>query len=107
VVHQAQGRRAVLLDEVDLDGRALGRHAHPAVLPAVGEDEPSVRDQLHEPADDRGAEIPGEHPRLEGDGRLVRAMRFGDLDQLEAGRADLEAAIRAWCDWKADPSKPG
>jgi hypothetical protein len=34
-------------------------------------------------------------------------MRFGDLDQLEAGRADLEAAIRAWCDRKADPSKPG
>jgi hypothetical protein len=28
-------------------------------------------------------------------------MRFADLDQLEAGRADLEAAIRAWCEWKA------
>jgi hypothetical protein len=49
----------------------------------------------------RGAEIPGTHPRLEGDGRLARTMRFGDLDQLEAGRADLEAVIRAWCDWKA------
>jgi hypothetical protein len=49
----------------------------------------------------RGAEIPGDHPRLEGDGRLARTMRFGDLDQLEAGRADLEAVIRAWCDWKA------
>jgi hypothetical protein len=49
----------------------------------------------------RGAEIPGHHPRLEGDGRLVRTMRFADLEQLEAGRADLEAAIRAWCDWKA------
>jgi hypothetical protein len=55
----------------------------------------------------RGAEIPGEHPRLEGDGRLVRTMRFADLDQLQAGRADLEAVIRAWCDWKADSSKPG
>src|SRR4029453_263854 len=43
----------------------------------------------------RGAEIPGEHPRLEGDGRLVRTMRFADLDQLEAGRGDLEAALRA------------
>ena len=40
-------------------------------------------------------------PRLEGDGRLVRTMRFADLDQVEAGRADLEAAVRAWCDWKA------
>jgi hypothetical protein len=49
----------------------------------------------------RGAEIPGRHPRLEGDGRLVRTMRFADPEQLEAGRADLEAVIRAWCDWKA------
>jgi hypothetical protein len=51
----------------------------------------------------RGAEIPGIHPRLEGDGKLVRTMRFADLDQLEAGRAELEAVIRAWCDWKAGP----
>jgi hypothetical protein len=43
----------------------------------------------------RGAEIPGQHPRLEGDGRLVRTMRFADLEQLEAGSADLEAVIRA------------
>jgi hypothetical protein len=49
----------------------------------------------------RGAEIPGEHPRLEGEGKLVRTMRFSDLDDLGAGRADLEAAIRAWCEWKA------
>jgi hypothetical protein len=55
----------------------------------------------------RGSEIPGDHPRLEGAGRLVRTMRFADLDQLEAGRADLEAVIRAWCDWRASPSKPG
>jgi hypothetical protein len=48
----------------------------------------------------RGAEIPGEHPRLEGDSRLTRTMRFADLDELEAGRTDLEAAIRAWCDMK-------
>jgi hypothetical protein len=49
----------------------------------------------------RGAEIPGDHPRLEGDGRLARTMRFTDLDELEAGRAELAAVIRAWCDWKA------
>ena len=48
----------------------------------------------------RGAEIPGEHPRLAGDGKLVRTMRFADEGELEAGRADLEAVIRAWCDWK-------
>jgi hypothetical protein len=46
----------------------------------------------------RGAEIPGEHPRLEGDGKLVRTMRFTSLEELEAGRADLETAIRAWCE---------
>jgi hypothetical protein len=48
----------------------------------------------------RGSEIPGEHPRLEGDGKLVRTMRFAGRDELEAGGADLEAAVRAWCEWK-------
>ncbi|HEX6130267.1 MAG TPA: DUF1801 domain-containing protein, partial [Actinomycetota bacterium] len=52
----------------------------------------------------RGAEIPGRHPRLEGDGKLVRTMRFEDLDDVEARRADLEAAVRAWCEWKGGPS---
>ena len=55
----------------------------------------------------RGAEIPGTHPRLEGDGRLARTMRFSDLEQLEAGRADLEAVTRARCDWKAGSPAPG
>jgi hypothetical protein len=54
----------------------------------------------------RGSEIPGDHPRLEGDGKLVRTMRFTDLDDLEASRTDLEAAVRAWCEWKAGPSSP-
>jgi hypothetical protein len=49
----------------------------------------------------RGAEIPGDHPRLEGDGKLVRTMRFADPDELEAGRNDLESVVRAWCAWKA------
>ena len=48
----------------------------------------------------RGAEIPGDHPRLEGDGKLARTMRFADLDEVEAGADELAAAIRAWCDWK-------
>lgn len=45
----------------------------------------------------RGAEIPGDHPRLEGDGKLVRTMRFETMDEIEAGRPDLEAVIAAWC----------
>jgi len=52
----------------------------------------------------RGAEIPGDHPRLEGDGKLVRTMRFAGPGELEVGKADLEAAVRAWCDWKAASS---
>lgn len=50
----------------------------------------------------RGAEIPGEHPLLEGDSRLVRMMRFASIDEVEAGRDQLTAVIRAWCDWRDD-----
>jgi len=48
----------------------------------------------------RGAEIPGDHPRLEGDGNLVRTMRFADLDEVESGRVDLENVVRSWCEAK-------
>ena len=48
----------------------------------------------------RGAEIPGEHPRLEGEGKLARTMRFADLADVEAHSDELAAAIEAWCDWK-------
>jgi hypothetical protein len=53
----------------------------------------------------RGAEIPGEHPRLEGEGDLVRTMRFTDLAEVASGRGDLEAVIRAWCEWKDGSSR--
>ncbi|HYZ93176.1 MAG TPA: DUF1801 domain-containing protein [Actinomycetota bacterium] len=49
----------------------------------------------------RGAEIPGAHPRLEGDAKLVRTMRFANVDDVKAGRKDLERVIRAWCRWKS------
>jgi hypothetical protein len=52
----------------------------------------------------RGAEIPGTHPRLEGDAKLVRTMRFADLKDVQRGRRDLERVIRAWCDWKSAPT---
>ena len=48
----------------------------------------------------RGAEIPGDHPRLVGEGNTARVMRFADVDEVEAGRADLEAVIRAWIELK-------
>jgi hypothetical protein len=53
----------------------------------------------------RGAEIPGKHPRLEGDGKLARTMRFADLAEVERYREDLERAIRAWCDARAKPAR--
>lgn len=48
----------------------------------------------------RGAEIPGDFPSMEGEGRLVRTMRFGSLEELEDARAEIERAVVAWCDWR-------
>jgi hypothetical protein len=48
----------------------------------------------------RGAEIPGEHPLLQGEGKLARYARFGDMASVEEGRAELAAVVRAWCDSK-------
>jgi hypothetical protein len=45
----------------------------------------------------RGAEIPGDFPRLTGEGRLVRVMRFADTGEVEAAQDELQSAIRAWC----------
>lgn len=45
-----------------------------------------------------GASIPGDHPRLEGDGPHVRTMRFADMSDAERGAAELQAVVRAWCD---------
>lgn len=46
----------------------------------------------------RGATIPGNHPRLEGEGDTARVMRFADLADVEARKNDLEGVIRAWCE---------
>jgi hypothetical protein len=45
----------------------------------------------------RGAEIQGDFPHLEGDGRLVRIMRFADAREVQHAREELQAVIRAWC----------
>jgi hypothetical protein len=44
-----------------------------------------------------GASIPGDHPRLEGDGPHVRTIRFADPADVEQGTAELQAIVRAWC----------
>lgn len=48
----------------------------------------------------RGAEIPGDHPILEGDGKLARYARFADMDTVDRRRDELAAVVRAWCDSK-------
>ena len=48
----------------------------------------------------RGAEIPGDHPALEGEGKLARTMRFADLADVEARGDELRAAIQSWCELK-------
>ncbi len=48
----------------------------------------------------RGADIPGDHPRLEGDAALVRTMHFDDVADVEAHQKDLDDVVRAWCDSK-------
>jgi len=49
----------------------------------------------------RGAEIPGKHPRLLGDSRLARTMRFATSKELSAHMQDLRKVVRAWCDHKS------
>jgi len=49
----------------------------------------------------RGAEIPGKHPRLEGDARLARTMRFATPEDLKRYTPDLEKVIQAWCEHKS------
>jgi hypothetical protein len=46
----------------------------------------------------RGAEIPGDLPILEGEGKLARYARFPDTASVETRRDELVAAVRAWCD---------
>jgi hypothetical protein len=46
----------------------------------------------------RGAEIPGQHALLQGGGKLARYARFETLADVDAHRAELETAVRAWCD---------
>ena len=48
-----------------------------------------------------GAQIPGEHPRLEGDGKKARTMRFSSLEEVNEAKKELEAVARAWCDSRA------
>jgi len=43
-----------------------------------------------------GAQIPGRHPRLEGEGDVARFLKVVDLADAAAVRPDLEAIVEAW-----------
>ena len=47
-----------------------------------------------------GAEIPGDHPSLDGGGDTARYMTFADIADVEAKADDLRDVLRAWIDWK-------
>jgi uncharacterized protein YdhG (YjbR/CyaY superfamily) len=55
-----------------------------------------------------GAQIPGDHPRLEGRGNTSRVMKIGTVAEANAAKRDLERIVRAWCEWRASTatSKP-
>jgi hypothetical protein len=48
----------------------------------------------------QGAMIPGTFPRFEGGGDTGRFMKIADLEEAEAARDELQAVVRAWCDWR-------
>ena len=50
---------------------------------------------------DRGGLIPGNFPHMEGEGRAVRFMRFADVKEVEARKAELCRIVVAWCDLMA------
>lgn len=51
-----------------------------------------------------GAEIPGDFPHLEGDGKVARIMKFPDLETVEDRKGELESIVAAWIAWKSPGS---
>ena len=48
----------------------------------------------------KGADIPGKHPNLVGDGKEARSFKVESLDDLENKKKELQSIVRAWCDWR-------
>ena len=51
-----------------------------------------------------GAQIPGDHPVLEGDTDTARVMRFSDAEDVERRADELAEVLRSWCEWKDESS---
>src|ERR1044071_2514026 len=55
-----------------------------------------------------GAKIPGKHPRLEGTAALGRSLKIDSVAEANAAKREIEAIVRAWCDWRdADDAGDG
>ena len=50
-----------------------------------------------------GAQIPGDHPALEGDPGTAGLLRFSDVADVEHRSGELVEVLRSWCEWKGAP----
>ena len=48
----------------------------------------------------QGAKIPGEFPRLEGDGDTGRVLKISERRRRGGCASGARAIVRAWCDWR-------
>ena len=48
----------------------------------------------------QGAQIPGSHKLLIGDGKTSRTMKIASIEEAERNKQDIERIVNAWCDWK-------
>ena len=48
----------------------------------------------------QGAQIPGSHKLLEGEGKTSRIMKIANVEDAEKYKQDIEKIVKAWCEWK-------
>ena len=52
-----------------------------------------------------GAQIPGKHKLLGGDGPTGRVMKMASVAEVEKAQAQIAKIVRAWCDWRDSEEK--
>ena len=48
----------------------------------------------------RGADIPGDFPRLVGGSGTAKYMTFGSANEVQEQAGELQSVVRAWCEMK-------
>ena len=48
----------------------------------------------------QGAQIPGSHKLLEGEGKTSRSMKIANVEDAVKKKQDIEKIVIAWCDWQ-------